>query len=68
MWEGRLTRFETARVVGARALQIALGAPYFVRTASMDPIEVSKREYELGKVPIIVVREKGDGTQERISL
>ena len=68
MWEKRLTRFEKARVIGARALQIALGAPYFVRTSDQNPINISKREFELGKVPMIVVRKKTDGEEERISL
>ncbi|HDJ96780.1 MAG TPA: DNA-directed RNA polymerase subunit K [Candidatus Aenigmarchaeota archaeon] len=60
MWPtDRLTRFEVARIVGARALQIALGAPVLVKLKKgekFNPIELAKREFMEGIVPITVKR------------
>ncbi|MCD6402736.1 MAG: DNA-directed RNA polymerase subunit K [Candidatus Aenigmarchaeota archaeon] len=60
MWPiDRLTRFEVARVVGARALQIALGAPVLVKVPKgmkFDPIELAKLEFKQKVVPITVRR------------
>jgi DNA-directed RNA polymerase subunit K len=53
------TRFERARIVGARALQIALGAPILldVPDENIDPVRISHAEFEEGVIPITVVRE-----------
>jgi DNA-directed RNA polymerase subunit K len=50
------TRFEKARVVGARALQIAMGAPVLIKTKETDSIKVALEELERGAIPITVVR------------
>ncbi len=53
------TRFEKARIIGARALQISCGAPAFtdVETARMlDPIDIAEAEYDSGLIPISVIR------------
>ena len=54
------TRFERARIVGARALQIGLGAPILVKVGSakeaLDPVSLAEREFEEGVVPITVLR------------
>jgi len=52
------TRFERARILGARALQISLGAPLLVETAPtlIDPVEISELEYSAGVIPITVRR------------
>ena len=44
----KLTRFERARIVGARSLQIAMGAPAFVPAegAYRGPIETAMLELE----------------------
>ncbi len=52
----KYTRYERARIVGARALQIFMGAPVFIDTASMDPLEIALEEMRLGVVPITVKR------------
>ncbi|MBC5792532.1 MAG: DNA-directed RNA polymerase subunit K [Nanohaloarchaea archaeon] len=50
-----MTRYERARVLGARSLQISKGAPTFVEAdPEEEPIEVAKRELEKGKLPITV--------------
>lgn len=52
------TRFERARIIGARALQIAKGAPIIIKTDLKDPIEIAKLEFEEGVIPIDVKRDE----------
>jgi len=54
------TRYERARIVGARALQIFMGAPVFINTESIDPLEIALEEMNLGVIPITVKRDKRD--------
>jgi len=53
----KYTKYEKARIIGARALQIAMGAPVLIETEEIDPIEVAIEEFEKGVVPITVKRE-----------
>ena len=49
------TRYERARIVGARALQISMGAPVLVKEIkTVEPIEVALSELEQGMIPITV--------------
>ena len=52
------TRFERARIVGARALQIAMGAPILIEMEGgvQNPVEVSIREFNAAVIPITVKR------------
>jgi DNA-directed RNA polymerase subunit K len=57
------TKYEKARILGARALQISMGAPFMVKLEQEDlaklnfnPIEIAKLEFEAGVVPITVRR------------
>lgn len=52
------TRFERARIVGARALQIAMGAPVLIelKSAILNPVEVAIREFNVDVIPITVKR------------
>lgn len=59
----RLTRFEVARLVGARALQIALGAPILVATEKTSAIEIAKEEFKQKIIPITVKRKLPDETE-----
>jgi DNA-directed RNA polymerase subunit K len=54
----RLTRFEVARIVGARALQIALGAPILVdvKENKYDPINIAEEEFKARKIPMTIKR------------
>ncbi len=52
------TRYERARIVGARALQILMGAPVLIKTESIDPLEIALEEMRLGFVPITVKRDR----------
>ena len=50
------TRFEKARIIGARALQIMMGAPMLIDIPKdlIDPLIISEMEYEEGVIPITV--------------
>lgn len=50
------TRYERARIIGARSLQIAMGAPTFVDTDETKPLEIARKELEEGKLPITVAK------------
>ena len=52
----KLTRFEKTRIISARALQIAMGAPILLKTKEHSPIEIAKLEYEKSVLPITVKR------------
>lgn len=54
----KYTRFEKARIIGARALQISFGAPVLTDYPEnmLDPIDIAMLEYEKGLVPITVIR------------
>jgi DNA-directed RNA polymerase subunit K/omega len=56
-----ITKYERARLIGARALQISLGAPILVKLSDSDleginynPIEIAKMELAKGVMPIRV--------------
>ena len=54
----KYTRFEKARIIGARALQISFGAPVLVDVPAgmLDPIYIAMLEYDNDLIPISVVR------------
>ncbi len=54
----KLTRFERARIVGARSLQIAMGAPAFIpmEGAYKGPIQTAMMELEADALPISIRR------------
>jgi DNA-directed RNA polymerase subunit K/omega len=66
----KLTRFERARIVGARALQISMGAPVLldVPEAIKSPIELAELELQEGALPISIRRALPDGTSMNIPL
>jgi DNA-directed RNA polymerase subunit K len=49
-------KYEKARLVGARALQIAHGAPIMVKTDLLDPIKIAIFEFDSGACPIDTLR------------
>jgi DNA-directed RNA polymerase subunit K len=54
----KLARFERARVIGARALQLSMGAPPLVDVkGAIDPVAVAYKEFDKSVVPIAIVRE-----------
>ena len=57
------TKYEKARVIGTRALQISMGAPFLVKLSDEDlkkigynTIEIAKLEFTQGLIPISVKR------------
>ncbi|MCI4355488.1 MAG: DNA-directed RNA polymerase subunit K [Thermoplasmata archaeon] len=52
------TRFERARILGARALQVSLGAPILtdVPATLIDPVQIAEVEFAAGVIPITVRR------------
>lgn len=54
----KYTRYEVARIIGARSLQISLGAPILVpfSDASVESLDIACVEYEKGAIPITVRR------------
>jgi DNA-directed RNA polymerase I, II, and III subunit RPABC2 len=59
----KLTRFERARIVGARALQIAMGAPILIEVSNKlaSPIDIAIEELSKGVLPITIRRTLPDG-------
>lgn len=55
------SRFEKARIIGSRALQISMGAPVSISVPKeiIDPVLIAQMEYDQKVIPITVVdREK----------
>ena len=57
----KYTRYERARIVGARALQVFMGAPVLIDTSLTDPLEIALEEMKLGVSPITVKRDRNLG-------
>ena len=66
----KLTRFERARIVGARALQISLGAPILASISDtvIDPIDIAVVELREKVLPITIRRTLPEGTYQDIPL
>jgi len=61
--ETEYTRYEKARMLGSRALQLSMGAPFLIKLGSKDleqlkynPVEIAKLEFKRGVIPITVRR------------
>jgi len=54
----KYTRFERARILGARALQISMGAPVLIDVSKdlIDPLSIAELEFSKGVIPITVRR------------
>lgn len=53
----KLTRFERARLIGARALQLSMGAKPMVKVSdSIDPIDIATMELKKNKLPLDINR------------
>jgi len=57
----KLTQYEKARIIGARSLQIAMGAPILIKKKKEDyervmynPIRIAKEELEKNVLPITI--------------
>ena len=52
----RFNRYEKARILGARALQLSYGAPVLLETDQTEPILIAAEEYDAGILPFTVRR------------
>ena len=63
----KLTRFERARIVGARSLQLSLGAPVLInQTGTTDPIRLALEELDSKSLPISIRRTLSDESYQDI--
>jgi DNA-directed RNA polymerase subunit K len=59
----QFTKYERARIIGSRALQISMGAPFLLKIPKkkleeleFNPVKIVRLEYEAGVIPITVRR------------
>lgn len=53
----RYSRYEKARILGARALQVSFGAPVLIESSQSEPILIAAEEYDAGVLPFTVKRD-----------
>ena len=63
--EKHVTKYEKARLIGARALQISMGAPFLIKLSKKqleelryNPLDIAKLEFEEGVLPMEIKRLK----------
>ncbi|XP_014205291.1 DNA-directed RNA polymerases I, II, and III subunit RPABC2 [Copidosoma floridanum] len=62
---GYMTKYERARILGTRALQIAMCAPVMVELeGETDPLQIAMKELKQRKIPIIIRRFLPDHSYE----
>lgn len=61
-----LTKYEKARIIGARALQISKNAPIMVepKPGEWDPLKIAEKELLERKIPFIIRRYLPDNSYE----
>ena len=60
-----ITKYEKARLIGARALQISMGAPFLIKLTKKqleelkyNPLDIAKKEFDEGVLPMEIKRLK----------
>ena len=73
MSDEEFSKYEKARILGARALQISMDAPILIKTddealsnLNFDPLRIAEIEFESKVLPISVNRPLPQKTQEKI--
>lgn len=60
-----MTKYERARILGTRALQISMNAPVFVDLeGETDPLRIAMKELSEKKIPLVIRRYLPDGSFE----
>lgn len=63
-----LTKFEKARIIGVRALQLSQDAPSVLTDEELegldDPVKIATKELESGRLPFALRRHLPNGTYE----
>ncbi len=67
------TKYEVARIIGARALQLAMGAPILLKLdkeelekLNYDVIKIAEKEFQAGVLPITVRRPLPKKREEKL--
>jgi len=65
-----LTRFERARIMGARALQLSLGAPVFIKIPknATSSLEIAMEELKQRVIPIVIKRTLPNGDYQHLPI
>ena len=65
-----LTRFEKARIMGSRALQLSLGAPPFIDFSKniSTSLEIAMEELDQKVIPIVIRRTLPNGDYQNIPI
>ena len=65
-----LTRFEKARIMGARALQLSLGAPVFIEIPknATSSLEIAMEELKQSVIPIVIRRTLPNGDYQHLPI
>ena len=65
-----LTTFEKARIMGARALQLSLGAPVFIEIPknATTSLEIAMEELKQRVIPIVIKRTLPNGAYQNLSI
>ncbi len=65
-----LTRFEKARIMGARALQLSMGAPPFIEipSSAKTSLDIAMEELEERAIPIVIRRRLPNGDYQNIPI
>jgi DNA-directed RNA polymerase subunit K len=71
-WSSKLTKYEKARIISTRALQLAMGAPPLIDLSKyngpLDPISIAEEELRLKLLPITIRRRFPNGSVKIISI
>lgn len=60
-----MTKYERARILGTRALQISMNAPVLVDLeGETDPLQIAMKELSQKKIPLVIRRYLPDGAYE----
>lgn len=63
----KLTKYETARIIGSRANLLGRGSPPMIDIGKMiNIIEIATAEFEQNRIPFVLVREMPNGTKQKI--
>jgi len=71
--EQQFTRYEITRILGARALQIAMNAPILLKVSDeelekmrYDPLKIAEMEFDSDVLPITVKRPLPEKSEEKL--
>ncbi|MBI2084538.1 MAG: DNA-directed RNA polymerase subunit K [Candidatus Aenigmarchaeota archaeon] len=64
----RLTRFEVARLLGARSLQVSLGAPVLVKAENTEASKIARIEFKENVIPMTIKRKLPSGEHASVEI